>query len=123
VILNIIEKYYNKRTISVCSLLKETGYFETYNIINESDFFIEIKKNPKYIDQWLTWSESKRTKNGYYFQKNDKGKYIVGFLNSKENLIICSFSNIEKACAKFVKLEIEEIRKNSIIYLAHSRKK
>lgn len=113
IINNIIEipkNFYNRGDISIYSLLEETGYFEIYNQINESNILEELIKHPEYIEYWLRWSENKRTDSGWYLIRNDKKKYIVGCLPEIEEYPQIEYSNPQEACAVFIKKEIERIR-------------
>lgn len=105
-------KFKSLGNISIYSLLKETGYFEMYNQINEANIIEGLTKHPKCINQWLRWSEDKRTSSGWYFQQNRNGKYIVGYYPTKEDFQLTEYTDIYEACAVFIKREIEEIRKN-----------
>ena len=102
--------FHAKGNKSIYSQLKETGYFEEYDNIDEEKILDELRKQASFTDNWFDWSADKRT-NGYYFKQNEKGKYCVGFypLNSNNNEI--EFVSILDACAFFIKHEIEEIRK------------
>ncbi len=95
---------------SIHSLLKETGYFEEYNKIDETKILVELKKYPKSTEYWLEWSADKRNF-GYYLKQNEKGKYVVGCISLNSKYTEIEFMNILDACAFFIKNEIEEIRK------------
>lgn len=111
-IVNLPEKFNNsENNKSIYSLLKETGYFELHSQINEDDIGKALAKHPTYINQWLQWSEDKRSSSGWYFQKNDSHNYIVSYFPTNENFEQTIYSNIRNACAAFIKREIEAIRK------------
>lgn len=97
--------------VSIYSLLKESGYFELHNEINEADIIREIIVNPQCISQWMTWSDNKRSNEGWYFKQSKEGKYIVGYFPQKEGAKMREYSDINDACATFIKLELEDIRK------------
>lgn len=111
-IVNLPENFYSLGNISIYSLLKETGYFEMYNQVDEINIVKELIRNPEYINQWLSWSEDKRSCSGWYFKQNGDNKYIVGYYPAKEDLKTIEYSDIKEACAAFIKREIEDIRKN-----------
>lgn len=112
-VLNLPERFYSpKNDQSIYSLLKETGYFEIYNSIDESMLKGALEQQPHYLDQWLVWSESKRGASGWYFIKSDNQKYVVGFLDPDKGATEkMEYSNRKGACAFFIKREIESIRK------------
>lgn len=92
-------------------LLKDTGYFEIAQQVNEEDISNALKRHPGCIDEWKLLSDNKRTSSGWYFNKLDNTKYIVGYfdLKRKDNPNV-EFSDIKEACAFFIKREIEDIR-------------
>jgi hypothetical protein len=95
---------------SIYSLLKATGYFELYDQIRESDIAKALAKQPECINQWLSWSDDKRTGSGWVFAKNSSGNYIVGYFPAAPGFEQKEYANIIEACANFIKKEIEEIR-------------
>jgi hypothetical protein len=106
--------FHELKSISIYLLLEETGYFGKYNEITEYDILQYLIDNPNYINQWFIWSEDKRVSSGLYLQRNGEGKYEVGHLHSKSDFKIGLFSDIKEACAHFIILEIEEIRKSRL---------
>lgn len=108
-ILELPMTYYKVRNKSMLSLLKDTGYFETYDQIGEQDIYKVIVKYPEYIKEWLLWSENKRTDEGWYLKQDNGGKYIVGYL-SKISSTQTEYPDASLACAAFIKHEIENIR-------------
>lgn len=111
-ILDLPKRFYSaENNQSIHSLLKDTGYFEAYDSINEDKVKEALEQQPKYIDQWLSWSEDKRGGSGWYFIKSGGQKYVIGFLNS--DTIISEkveYSDKNSACAAFIKREAESIR-------------
>lgn len=110
-IVDLPKEFYNNGNISIYSLLKETGYFEHHSKISESDLRDQLVERPENIQHWVKWSEDKRTSSGWYIE-NKGGKCIVGYFPEKENAKPKEYSSVELACAAFIKLEIEEIRKS-----------
>lgn len=103
-------KFYNEGNVSIYSLLKESGYFELHNQISEADIFEELTQHLEYIDQWLRWSENKRSSSGWYFRENESGKYVVGYFPFQESLKAIEYFDKAEACSAFIKREIEDIR-------------
>ena len=53
-IINLPEKFYSLGNISIYSLLKETGYFEMYNQVDEINILNElVKKNRKLANKYM----------------------------------------------------------------------
>lgn len=113
-IINLLERFYNiENEESIYSLLQSTGYFEKYNQVQESKINEILNQYPKCVNQWLNWSENKRSSSGWYFKKDDQeGNYIVGYYPDKENFKSIEYSNVTEACATFIKREIEQIRES-----------
>jgi hypothetical protein len=108
-IIFIPKDFYEKRNISIFSLLKNTGYFDLFDKINIDQILQVVIQNPECIDYWLMWSENKRVDSGWYFAKNADDHYVVDFFPPKRNSKKV-YADMREACAVFIKLEIEDIR-------------
>lgn len=97
---------------SFYSLLKRTGYLDVSIEISTEDLYNELIHNERYIQYWINWSENKRVRSGWYFQVINENSFEIGELNGV-NVIKQFFSNRTKACAMYIKKEIEEVRFNS----------
>lgn len=91
------------------SLLKESGYFEMYDQVNEAEITKALNEHPECINDWIMLSEDKRCSSGWYITENENGKYIVGYYPAEE-FEITEYCDVKEACAAFIKLEIEAIR-------------
>lgn len=111
-IILIPHKFNELKNISFYELLKETGYFQVYDKILEKMILKKLSLFPKYIEEWIIYSEDKRTNSGYYI-KQEGNNYIVGYLNNKGKSMQKKYSDKIEACASFIKYEIEEIRNST----------
>ena len=102
--------FYDNGNVSMYSLLKETGYFEGYNKINQQDILESLSQNAEYAGYWLRWSENKRSSSGWYIKEEEPGKIEVGYFPASENHIRSEYEDMIEACAAFIKNEIDEIR-------------
>ena len=109
-IISLSTEFYNKRNVSIYTLLKETGYFEMYKNINETDVLNELAIHPEFINMWFSWSENKRSSSGWYIKQNDNSTYTVGYFPTNKDMPQLEFFDIKEACAAFIIKEIEEIR-------------
>jgi hypothetical protein len=79
--------------------------------IKEDDISNLISKNKEdlIIENWLNYSENKRTSEGWYFIKKEI-KYEVGYFlgNGKKNECL-TFDNGRNSCAAFIKRELTSI--------------
>lgn len=109
-LINIPCEYYSIQTTTFESLLKASGYFEIYSQINISDIIKAINLQAECIEHWLVWSADKRVNVGWYFKEGPLKKYIVGYYSSSEGFRnIIEYTNINEACAVFIKHEIEDV--------------
>ena len=111
-VIRLPNQFYSIGNVSISSLLKETGYYEHYNSIDASDIRKAIESDIDCIDQWITWSENKRTSSGWYFKRVSEGKCIVGHYPNTNELM--EYADAQEACATFIKLELEDIRTASL---------
>lgn len=96
---------------SIYSLLQATGYFELYDQIQEDQILEALYDHLECADQWMKWSEDKRSASGWYFIQNEQGSYVVGYYPEQDDLETIEYIDKTEACALYIKREIEEIRK------------
>jgi hypothetical protein len=104
--------FYKLRNISIFNLLKQSGYFELYDQIDNADILQAVTENRDVINDWLTWSENKRVTEGWFFTKNENETYVVDYSPYDKNKKQIKFANAEEACCYFIKNEIDIIRNN-----------
>jgi|SRR5882724_3674264 len=112
VILKIIEiplQFHKLSNVSSITLLKESGYYEVFDEINESEIANALTEHPNRINDWLIWSEDKRVSSGWYFFEKNESQYIVGYWPKNQHSEL-QYSDKTLACAAFIKREIEAIR-------------
>lgn len=94
---------------SIFALLKESGYFEHFEKVNENNIAAILEESPEIINDWLLWSSDKRVSYGWYFIEKNHNQYIVGY-SPKNKFEELQFSDKIRACASFIKREIEAVR-------------
>ncbi len=77
--------------------------------VSEKNIQEGLSHHPELVDEWILYSEDKRSGSGFYLTKDATGFYTVGYLggagkNQK------TYSERIAACAAFIKQELEEIR-------------
>lgn len=95
---------------SMLDLLKDSGYLQVHDAVRESKLRAVFEASPDLIQTWLSLSEDQRTGEGHYLlSPNISGRgWVVGYLpGTKEE----RFSDGPRACARFVKLEVEALRR------------
>jgi len=100
---------------SIYELFKKSEYYKYYSYITENEIKKYLLQNKYLINYWSNYSEDKRVDKGYYLTLREKN-YEVGYFDStnKKNCFIDSIYTLSEeidACAKFIKLELEEIKK------------
>ena len=110
-VVNLPDKFYKVKNVSIYLLLKKTGYFETHIEVDEANILKYLVSHKECVNQWLCWSEDKRNSSSWYFNEIEVGKYIVGYFPINEHFEPMEFSDIIEACTAFIKREVEDIRK------------
>jgi hypothetical protein len=97
---------------SIITLLKESGYVESFDNINEDNIAELLGKYPEKIIYWLIWSDDKRSRSGWYFIQENENLFRIGYLPKDKKVDELKYSNKIRACAAYIKLELEDIRLN-----------
>jgi hypothetical protein len=112
-IVTIPRRFHSLGSISIFSLLEETGYFELHDQISEHDIRTALLCCPECVQEWIQYSEDKRSSSGWYLTLNDEGLYETAYFNVKavpNTTNRVQYENAIDACAAFIKHEIESIR-------------
>jgi len=111
-LIHLAYDYLKSGNISPINLLKESGYLEFPDQINEEEIEEVLKLYPHLIDEWLLWSENKRSTPTWFFTKdNDDGWCFVGHSPESKEFEEINTKDEFKACAAFIKREAERLRK------------
>jgi hypothetical protein len=90
--------------ISLIEALRRTGYQENRGQFGEPDLLRLIRANPDLVEQWLSYSEDKRTSGGWYILRNGE----VGRVDAPGSSL--RFESIEEAVAGYVVRELDSVR-------------
>jgi hypothetical protein len=108
-------KFHSLGTVSMFSLLEATGYFRLHDQISEADIQAALVRCPECVQEWMQYSEDKRTSSGWYLIQNEEGCYETGHVADAGNYTNrVQYENMIDACASFIKHEIESIRLDSM---------
>lgn len=99
--------------MSMRTLLEQTGYIDNYKNFGVKEILEGLNENATLADSWLTYSSEKRSNAGWYIQDNENGKYLVGYYPEDVDLPLRKYTEVNRACAVFIKQEIEDIRQGS----------
>ena len=86
---------------SLRELLQQENYLSERQNLRISDLADRIRSYPKYIDEWISYSEDKRTTGGWYLLSTGEIGQVL-----KENTKI-QFDSIEEAVAEYVVRELD----------------
>ena len=108
-IIELPRKFHTLGNVSFSSLLRATSYFEVYDQISEAEIREALARCPENIQEWMQYSEDKRT-SGWYIIENNK-RYEVGCVaEDGDRKKQVQYKNQIDACASFIKREIEDLR-------------
>ena len=110
-ILNMPTIFHELGNVSYYTLLKNSGYFEKCNQISENDILKRIIRNPECVEQWLIYSEDQRSSPSWYIAQQNNNEYLVDRYPQLKSSQPRKFLDVNEACAAFVKVAIEQIRK------------
>ncbi|MBD1385450.1 hypothetical protein IDJ75_09195 [Mucilaginibacter rigui] len=96
--------------VSIQTLLDQTGYNDHYKEVTVKDILFALNANPVLADNWLIYSSDKRSDSGWYILDTGDGKYQVGFYPETDEIPVRTYTDLNKACAIFIKQELESIR-------------
>ena len=99
--------FYTVQIKSIVKLLQESVYFDLDQDILEDELAREFSLDSASIEAWFQYSEGKRSDSGWYIVE-EKNSFYVGYFGHPGRQGI-SFRNREAACARFAKMEIEDI--------------
>lgn len=98
------------KNISTINLLKESGYYDSHDQITVTDIIDVLKRDSNLIADWLLWSDDQRSTTTIYFTKGEEWCFI-GHLPYDRNFTEINTKDEFFACASFIKLQVERLRK------------
>ena len=106
----LARKFSKTPSLSIYALLKKAGYFENYNRISVKDIQGSLIQNRECVNDWLQYSDDKRTTSGWYYKIIDKNSFKVGYIKDGNDNVIGVYTDPTEACSLFIKHEIDEIK-------------
>jgi hypothetical protein len=90
---------------SLHQLIAESGYWEMSGQLSAVSIESFLRQSPELVDDWLRYSEDKRTSGGWYFV--DEGdRFVVGQIQGRQLI----FDDRLVACAEFILREVMSVR-------------
>ena len=93
------------RNLSPAAFITQSGYLGSEGNITAECLFKALRKDAGLVEDWLRWSEDKRTPTGWYFKKSGEC-YVVDEVHRFSRL---TFADPVQACAEFILREIGDI--------------
>src|ERR1700675_2444980 len=87
--------------ISLREALKVTGYAEYRSSFTAADLLPYVAAHPELIEQWLSYSEDKRTDGGWYIRRDGKIGRVLKPGTERQ------YATIQDAVAEYVLLELD----------------
>lgn len=103
-------EFHNRGDVSARELLRQSAYFERHEEVTEDAIRESLSQHPECIDAWIQFSEDKRTDRGWYIKQECEDRYVVGYYPASTDRVARSCRDRAKACAAYIKREIEDIR-------------
>lgn len=94
--------YLRRGDVTLSQLLSESGYFDDPNALDVAPLAAHLADHPELVDDWLVYSEDKRTSQGWYFGKQTSGAFEIWQLAGGSK----TFNDPYVACADFILREI-----------------
>lgn len=91
------------RGLSLRQLIEESGYRSLSPGIERSQLAVVLREEPAIVDDWLAYSEDKRTSCGWGLGPSPEGGWVVDGPDGIRE----KFANLEDACAEFVLRELD----------------
>jgi len=97
---------HRRGNMSMVALVKESNYRTHQLSIGVEDICRHLLINADLIGDWYVYSTNKRTNSGWYF---DYDTQTVGYFNGSTRERVQTFDEVSKACATFIKYELDSI--------------
>ena len=87
--------------ISLCAAMQRADYCGLRPTFASSDLLPLIRENPAYIEEWISFSEDKRTSDGWYVKRSGEiGQVLAPAARMK-------FNSLAEAVAEYVVRELD----------------
>ena len=103
--------FQRRGNVSVIRLLEDSGYRAFRDAIGVAEIQQHLQTHPDLIDDWSGYSSDKRCSSGWLFDDNRSSirHYSSGKGRSREQ----TFGERSRACAEFIKRELDSILENT----------
>jgi hypothetical protein len=96
--------------VSFYTLLKESGYYESYDQVTIEAIRQALIERPDFVNDWIQYSEDQRCHPSWFFRQNGVD-YELGYVSLEtDDVPITKYSDRFEGCAAFIKHLIEQVR-------------
>jgi hypothetical protein len=96
------------QNLSPLAQLTQTGYFQRRGQIIEERIREALRQHHECVEDWLLWSENKRTCEGWYLLREGAERYLVGYSAAEAGTPAqIEYAEGGSACAAFIMRELE----------------
>jgi hypothetical protein len=103
---------YRMGQMTPIDILKQSGYLDEFQYLTEEQIAKYISSNGQLVETWLTFTEDIRYSPSWGLQTVDKSIWTVFYMNNGKVKTEFTFDNSADACAKMIKMTMDEIRKS-----------
>jgi hypothetical protein len=96
---------------SPVAILKQSGYVDMSQPLTEDKIAAYINKNSGLVETWLSFTEDIRHSPAWGLQALNKSNWSVFYMDNDDVKKKFKFNNSGTACAKMVKMTMDEIMK------------
>lgn len=97
------------RQVSLLGLLQDTGYPAMKDKIDVAALQAGLRERHGIVDCWLRYSADKDVSWGWFFEKDRRGRYVVGLKSGFSERARADIADPWLACAYFIEQELEAI--------------
>jgi hypothetical protein len=104
---------YATGNITPLEIMRQSGYSKLFSDVTIENISEHLLQKPKLIADWIQYSEDIRHFPCWAFWKNANGTWKVSRLQDKNLVDEQDYDDRFFACAKMIKMSLEDIRKNN----------
>ena len=103
---------YKTNNLTPIAIMEQSGYSEFYSEVTVDDIADYLVQRPDLVEDWLVYTENIRHTPAWGLTKSHGDSWIVGLSNRGRLIESHSYADKFAACAKMIKMTLEEIRRS-----------
>lgn len=109
-ILGLPSEYVRLGDVTMISLLREAGFYDTVDEITQAEILEVLRGFPNHFQEWQQYSEDQRC-DGWFLLNREDGQYLVAYTSSGIHSNQEIFKDSLEACSSYIKKELDYFRK------------